>query len=124
MSKKQIISRLKKKIKDLKVIEILNAATNSIEVVVNKRSKGRTGRYALLELDCKNNTTHIDIFTKKEIGKAIEEYTKKELSLSWDDYKNIVFVNIESIENIQKSYPNYFLDTRKLLEILAKIILA
>jgi len=37
--------------------------------------------------------------------------------------KNVVFVNVDDMDKIQYSYPNYFLDTKKLLEILAKIIL-
>lgn len=80
-SKKQILSKLKKYIKQLKAIERLNAATNSIEIIVNKRHKGRTGKYALLELDYEKQITSIDIFTKAELSKAIEEYTRKELSL-------------------------------------------
>ncbi len=123
LSKKQIISKLKKNIKQLKAIERLNAATNSIEIIVNKRNKGRTGKYALLELNYNKNITNIDIFTKGELSKAIEEYTKKELSLKESDCKNIVLVNIESVEEIQKTYPNYFLDTKNLLKILSEIVL-
>ncbi len=122
-NKKQITSKLKKIIKDLNVIEILNAATNNIDIVVNKRAKGRTGKYALLELDYINNTTHIDIFTKKQVKLAIEEYTRKELSFEKDSGKNIVFVNIDSMDSIKKSYPNYFLNTQKLLKILSSTIL-
>lgn len=123
LSKKKILSRLKKSIRNLNVIEKLNTVSNSIEVVINKRNKGRPGRYALLELDYKNGITSIDIFTKKEIHIAIEEYTKKELSMKKDDGKNIVFVNIESVENLKMAYPNYFLDTKKLLHILSDIVL-
>lgn len=123
-SEKKIRSNLKKIIKKLKVIEKLNASTNSIEVVVKKHNeKGRMGKYALLELDLKNNVTSIEIFNKKDVAKAIQIYTEKELEMKDEDMKNIVFVNIEDIQKIQKSYPNYFLDTRKLLEILSKIIL-
>lgn len=123
LSKKQIISKLKKYIKQLKAIERLNAATNSIEIIVNKRNKGRTGKYALLELDCNKHTTSIDIFTKTELSRAIEEYTQKELSLKDGSGKNIVLVNIESVEEIQKTYPNYFLDTKTLLKILSEVVL-
>ncbi len=123
LSKKQILSKLKKHIKQLKAIERLNAATNSIEIIVNKRNKGRTGKYALLELDCEKHTTSIDIFTKAELSRAIEEYTQKELLLKDGTGKNIVLVNIESVEEIQKTYPNYFLDTKHLLKILSEVVL-
>jgi hypothetical protein len=68
--------------------------------------------------------TKIDIFNKSEVPNAIKEYTERELSLATDGSKNIVFVNIESVENIQKTFPNYFLNTKKLLEILSKIVLS
>lgn len=124
LSNKKILSNLKKYIRDLKVIERLNAATNNVEVVLNKHNKtGRMGRYALVELDIKNNKTTVEIFNKKDVNKAIEIYTEKELGYKKNDSKNIVFVNIDDIENIKKSFPNYFLDTHKLLEILSKIIL-
>lgn len=123
-SEKQIRSKLKKAIKTLNVIEKLNASTNGIEIAVSKFNKSsKTGKYALLELDLKNKKTSVEIFNKKDLSKAIEIYTKRELGMKKSDQKNIVFVNIENLEKIQKSYPNYFLDTQKLLEILSKIIL-
>lgn len=124
LSEKQIRSKLKKAIKELKVIEKLNASTNGINIVVSKYNEsGKAGKYALLELDLKNKTTKVEIFNKKDLGDAIEIYTERELMLNKSDWKNIVFVNIENLEQIQKSYPNYFLDTQKLLAILSKIIL-
>ncbi|MDA8792365.1 hypothetical protein N9N67_03920 [Bacteriovoracaceae bacterium] len=65
----------------------------------------------------------IIIFNKKSLEKAIEEYTQRELELEKGSGKNIVLVNIESIEKIHEAYPNYFLDTKKLLKILSNIIL-
>ncbi len=124
MSNAQILSSLKKLIKKLKVIERLNATTNSIDIIINKQNEtGRLGKYALLELDLKTQTTRVDIFNKKDVSKAIEIYTQKELSFKDSDFKNIVFVNIEDIEKLKESYPNYFLDTQKLLQILSKIVL-
>lgn len=124
LSKKQINRRLIKVIKELNVIERLNATTNNIETIVSKYNEsGRTGKYALLELDLKQNKTFIEIFNKKDVNKAIEIYTMKELEYKNNSQKNIVFVNIESLDGIKKSYPNYFLDTQKLLEILSKIVL-
>lgn len=124
LSEKQIHSRLKKTIKQLNVIEKLNASTNGFKVVVSKHNEsGKTGKYALLELDLKSKLTKVEIFNKKDVEKAIEIYTQRELELKKDDFRNIVFVNIENLEKIQKSYPNYFLNTNKLLEILSKIVL-
>lgn len=124
LSEKQIRSQLKKLIKELNVIERLNASTNGIKITISKHNHiGRTGKYAIIELDLVLKTTTVELFNKKDVNKAIEIYTKKELAITNSTKKNVVFVNVDDIEKIQNSYPNYFLDTKKLLEILAKIVL-
>ena len=124
LSEKKIKSQLKKAIKELNVIERLNASTCGIKIIISRYNKTKKiGKYALLELDLKNKTTTLEIFNKKDLPKAIEIYTQRELAIKKEDLKNIVFVNIEDLDKIQQSYPNYFLDSHKLLEILSKIIL-
>lgn len=124
LSQKQIRSRLKKSMKSLKVIERLNASTNSVEVAVSKHNEsGRKGKYALLELNLKKQQTNVELFTKKDANEAIQIYTQREMETRGDSSVNVVLVNIEDLKNIERSYPNYFLNTKKLLEILAKITL-
>jgi len=123
LSEKQIRSRLKKLIAQLDVIERVNAYTNGMRVIINKfNNVGRSGKYAILELDKVSKVTNIELFNKKDVSRAIEIYTQKELEMNSQD-KNVVFVNVDDMDKIQNSYPNYFLDTKKLLEILSKIIL-
>ena len=124
LSKNKISSKLKKSIKKLNVIERLNASTNSLEVITNKfNNTGRKGKYAILELDLKNRITKVDLFNKKDESKAIKIYTERELDIKDRTLRNIVFVNVENIDKLDKSYPNYFLNTKRLLEILSKIML-
>lgn len=124
LSEKKIKSKLIKLIKKLNVIERLNASTNSIQVITNKFNQtGKSGKYALIELDLKKQTTTVEFFTKKDLTKAIEIYTRKELAQDNNHFKNIVLVNIDDIKKIQQSYPNYFMNTKSLLELLAKITL-
>lgn len=124
LSKNKISSKLKKSIKSLSVIERLNATTNNFEVIVNKfNDTGRKGKYAILELDLKNRSTKVELFNKKDERKAIKIYTERELEIKDRNLRNIVFVNVDDIEKLDKSYPNYFLNTKRLLEILSKIML-
>lgn len=124
LSKNKINSKLKKSIKGLSVIERLNATTNNLEVIINKfNDTGRRGKYAILELDLKNKLTKVELFNKKDESKAIQIYTERELSISDQNFRNIVFVNVENINRLDKSYPNYFLNTNRLLELLSKIML-
>lgn len=124
LSTSKIKTRLKKIIKKLNVIERLNASTNSIEVITEKFNEtGRKGKYAILELDLRNRTTKVELFNKKDENKAIKFYTERELGIKDKTLTNIVFVNVENIDKLDKSYPNYFLNTTRLLEILSKIML-
>jgi hypothetical protein len=124
ISFKKMRTNLITSIKKLHVIEKLNAATYGIDIVSNKHNqKTKTGQYAILELDLDQRKTALEIFNKKDLKKAIEIYTNRELSIKKGEHRNIVFVNMESLEKIQKTYPNYFLNTQKFLEILSKIVL-
>lgn len=124
LSKNKISSKLKKSIRKLNIIERLNASTNSMEVVINKfNDTGRKGKYAILELDLANKLTTVELFNKKDESQAINIYTEKELNIKDRRLKNIVFVNVENIDKLDSSYPNYFLNTKRLLEILSKIML-
>jgi len=115
--------KIKSYTRKLQVIERLNAVSSSMEIIVDRRSKARMGKYAILELDMQEGVTRIDIFHQKEISTAINEYTNRELAIKKQSPKNIVFVNIESLESLQKTYPNYFLNSKTLLKRLSKLML-
>ena len=123
LSSSLVLSRLKKIMNKLKVIEHLSVITNSIDTVVKTHSKGKMGKYALIELDIEAGKTTVDIYTKKDIRTAIAAYTEKEFDAMKTPQKNIVFANIDSIESLHQAYPNYFLDTEKLIRILGQIAL-
>lgn len=124
LSERQIQSKLKKMIKKLNAIERLNAFTSSMKIITSKHNQvGRTGKYAIIELNLRTKTTKVEFFNKKDVQKAISIYTEKELRLKESDNISIVFVNVDNIEKLQTTYPNYFLNTSKLLEILSKIVL-
>jgi len=124
LSEKKIKSQLNKLIKKLNVIERLNASTNSIQVITHRFNEtGRMGKYAIIELDLTTKVTQVEFFNKRDVSRAIQIYTQKELDIKDKNLSNIVFVNIDDTNKIQKSYPNYFLNTNRLLEILAKIVL-
>lgn len=121
ISKASITRQLKKIMKKLKVIDRLAAATKGIETIVTRHSRGKMGKYALIELNISSGKTSVEVFSKGDIAKAIEVYTKRELDVLNEPNINIVFANIESLESLQEAYPNYFLDTDKLIQILGKI---
>lgn len=120
---KKLKSKLRQQTRKLNAIEILNAAANGIEIVIQKKNKAKMGKHAIVELDYNSKTTTIEVYSKKDFDKAVSDYTSRELFLGSDSSRNVVFVNIESVEALEQAFPNYFLDTRKLLKILSELIL-
>jgi hypothetical protein len=36
---------------------------------------------------------------------------------------NVVLVNLDSIDNLERAYPNYFMNTKLLVNLLSRIVL-
>jgi len=124
LTKVQIEKKLVTKIKEMNIIEQLNAYTSIYTSNWrNERSKGRSGKYALLTLNTINNTTNVSIFPENKFNKALEDYSEIEKNYHSSSEINVVLVNLDNIENLEKAYPNYFMDTKVLSNYLSKIVL-
>jgi putative GTP pyrophosphokinase len=124
LSRPQLEKQLIVKIKDMNIIEQLNAYTSIYTSNWrNERSQGRSGKYALLTLDTVNNTTRVSIYPENKFEKALEDYSEIEKTHHSSNEINIVLVNLDNIDNLEKAYPNYFMDTQILSNHLSKIVL-
>jgi hypothetical protein len=120
----QIEKELVKKIKDMNIIEQLNAYTSVYTSNWrNERSKGRSGKYALLTLDTVTSTTKVSIYPENKFSIALEDYSEIEKVHHSSSEINVVLVNLDNINNLEKAYPNYFMDTKVLSNYLSKIVL-
>jgi hypothetical protein len=120
----QIEKKLVAKIKDMNIIEQLNAYTSIYTSNWrNERSKGRSGKYALLTLNTVVNTTNVSIYSEKKFNKALEDYAEIEKIHHSSSEINVVLVNLDNIDNLEIAYPNYFMDTKVLSNYLSKIVL-
>ena len=118
-SEKKINKLLQEKIKDLKVIERLNAYTsNYTSDWKSKRSKGRMGKYALLILDNINNKTDVEFFAQNNRLEALKRYSEIENENLDSEDINVVLVSVDDMNNLEKAYPNYFMDTKLLTNYL------
>ena len=123
-SKNQLRETLVAAIKNLNVIEKLNAYTAIYHSSWKTgRGKGRRGKYALLILDNKKNRTTVDFFSEKNKLAGITRYAQIESQNLDNDDINAVFVSVDNMNKLQHAYPNYFMDTKILTHYLSQIVL-
>lgn len=123
-SKKELNAKLIKLIKNLDVIERLNAYTSVYHSDWQKsRSKGRMGKYALLILDNISNKTSVEFYSEKDRLKGLQRYSELEKDYIESENLNTVFISVDDMNKLAEAYPNYFMDTRKLVNYLSKIVL-
>ena len=120
----QLESKLIAMIRQLNIIEQLNAYTSTYSNTWRQnRAKGRSGKYALLTLNTDLATTDVDIFAESKLSEALEKYAATEKKYHSSDVINIVLVNLDNVENLERAYPNYFMDTKILSNCLSRIVL-
>ena len=90
-------------------------------ITTTKKKVGRYGHYHLIVLDPKHESVEITHFAKKKLEEANEEYTKVEKQMLDGQPLQVVLVSTDSIEDLHKAYPNYFLDTQEFLTGLMKV---
>ncbi len=123
LSKEKLLKRIKKMIKELRVIEQLNVYTALYKINSEKVPRGRRGSYALVLLNSKENTITVKTFSTSKIEEATQQYLELEEKYFEDKNINIVLVNSDDIKNLEISYPNYFMDTKTLVLNLSLILM-
>ena len=76
----------------------------------------------MLELDVLGDKLNITSYSKQQETKAIEDYSKAEKRIQGRKGYDVVLVGVETMNDLEKAYPNYFVDTRDFLTYLEKII--
>ena len=78
--------------------------------------------FILLELDLNKQELQVKTFSKNQKEKAFKTYFELERKLYDKDYYDIVLVSVDKIKNLQKAYPNYFLDSSLFINHFKKIL--
>jgi ppGpp synthetase/RelA/SpoT-type nucleotidyltranferase len=106
--------------KKLDVENRLNAY--GVTITSTKTARAKSARFFLLLLDTKTKQIEIKGFRQDELKKAAEEYTKIETGYPQKAGKDVVLVSGDSLKDIERAYPNYYLDTALFLNVLKKSI--
>ncbi|MBI4210189.1 MAG: RelA/SpoT domain-containing protein [Candidatus Diapherotrites archaeon] len=120
---KELYSQIKQKENELNVIKIMSGWTSAIkffEEYTAKSSKEKP-QFFLLQLDISGGEMKLSSYTKDEEQKAISDYAEAEKKSKEKEY-DVVLVGVDTIGDLRKAYPNYFVDSKEFLENLTKII--
>jgi putative GTP pyrophosphokinase len=121
LSKEDLTSRLQETIQELKVIENLSVYTAVYKTVSKSSPKGRKGHYGLIVLNSRENTISLETYGASQFDAAAQAYLKLERENFEDEQVNVVLVNTGDIKKLELSYPNYFMDTKILVQKLSLI---
>ena len=84
-------------------------------------AKGRKGHYSIIKLNSRENTISLETFGVSQFDIVVQVYLKLEREHFEDKQINVVLVNTGDIEKLELSYPNYFMDTKTLIQNLSLI---
>lgn len=124
VDKKELYSQIKQKEKELKVIYRMNGWTSAMKFFneeIRNKMKGKA-KFFLLELDILGEKLSIKAYTKKQEERAIKDYSELEKRHKGRTDYDVVLVGVDTTKDLEKAYPNYFVDTKEFISELKKII--
>ena len=114
--------QIKAKEAELNVMKIMRGWTKAIRVFNQAFKVKPKLQFFLLELDILGEKLNITAYTKQEETKAIEDYSKAEKRNEGKKEYDVVLVGADTVNDLEKAYPNYFVDTGDFLTYLEKIV--
>lgn len=121
--KSDLIAEVKKQIQELHVIENLNVYTAVYTTISSNSTRGRKGHYSLIVLNSRENTISLETYGANQFETAARAYLQLETKHFEDTQINVVLVNTGDLRKLELSYPNYFMDTKTLVQYLSLIVM-
>ncbi len=118
--RKELIVELRKYVKDLQIVTKLHSYGIALTKVGDKDFK--EAKYFLLELDTVERRLRTRGFTARELPRATEAYLEAEKANADQPGKDTVLVSVRSLAALKKAYPSYFLDTRRFVDAVQRIL--
>ncbi|MFC1730771.1 RelA/SpoT domain-containing protein [candidate division KSB1 bacterium] len=118
----ELFKKVSDKIKEVKLVDLLQGFTVATQMSIEEdpRVKGR-GKYFLISLNFDKRNLSVKRFTATKLDEANKEYSKLEKENRKNKNFETVLVSVDDIKNLNKLYPNYFLDTSEFLSLIELI---
>ncbi len=114
------------------MVDELRAVASRIGVIAKLRAyqsatkifEERLGgaHFFLLDLDARNRQIGVKGYTFKEADEALDAYAAAEKRIGRDPTSEAVLVSVNSVAELKRAYPNYFLDTNVFIEHLRDML--
>lgn len=117
-----LFKKTSERINELKLREKLKGFSVATQISSQDKKQDK-GKYYLISLNFKDKTLKVQRFSESKLDQANTEYAELEKRYLTDKNFEIVLVSVDDMSNLEKLYPNYFLDTQefvKLLDIIDK----
>lgn len=121
LNEKELYLTIKQKELELQVRAKMNHWAKSIKFFDNLKNK-KNFHFFLLELDTIQEKLTISAYSKRQEEKAIADYADAEKKIYGKREYDVVLVGADTVKDLKKAYPNYFLDTKEFLIYLDKIL--
>ena len=118
----ELYSQIKKKEAELKVIDKMKNWAKAVRHFSEEAKTSSNAEFFLLELDILGEKLTYRAYTKKQEEKAVAEYAELEKKFQGKKEYDVVLVGVDTLSDLRKAYPNYFVDTGEFLENLQKIL--
>ena len=123
MADHEIIDRAYQLIKELDVYNAITGWAVGMNAVTDVDTGHGAGQhYVILQVDVKNRRTRLHRFTEKSLTEANALLEKLEVEAQADGAPSPVLVSVGDIKNLERAYPNYFLDIRQFLELVSHVV--
>jgi len=109
-SRTELVRQLRQHARSLQVEAKLRAYGNALQTL-EKPSELKNSHYFLLALNPAAGTVTVTGYKFREVEKASNEYLATERAISQITGAEAVLVSVESLAQLRRAYPNYFLDT-------------
>lgn len=119
--KKELYLLVKKKEKELNVISKMSQWTDSVRFFDNFVNR-KNFHFFLLELDTIQEKLSITAFSKRQEDKALKAYSTVEKKILGRKEYDVVLVGTDTLVELKRAYPNYFIDTKAFIKKLGEII--
>ena len=119
---KELYAQIKEKEKELQVIKIMKGWASAVRVFRKVSKEKPNLKFFLLELDVLQEKLNLTGYSRKDEEKAISDYSRAEKVNQNNRGYDVVLVGADKTSDLEKAYPNYFVETREFLEYLNKIL--
>lgn len=116
----ELFKKTSERINELKLRDKLKGFSVATKISAQDKKQER-GKYYLISLNFKDKTLNVRRFSESKLDQANNEYAELEKRYLNDKNFEIVLVSVDDMNNLEKLYPNYFLDTEEFVKLLSII---